>query len=508
MADGVQDGDFEAVIGIVATGLAVFGFNQLSRRIRNARRGRRTVREHDQSARLAALGAQLVKAGQPAAAVEPLQAALAIQPANALAARGLALALGTMAVDAAQFHAALSVAQHALACSPDPPSRALALDIVGWVHLRSGEFALAVGWLRECLTEIAKVPDEQTVAQLRAAATGRLGLAWAGLKDHHSAFRELSRAAQLNPDNVEALTALAVSAVELRDYDTAAASYLRACQAVRRQPRSFPDPDLLVSTFLTEVGNAYRNAGKGDLAEQAEQAAVDACARNPYAQANRALTAARRGDRSTMHTHLALAMAHADRSDQNFVGQLANIAVELVDGNLILQSMLANRLIGNNQYHQREQSWRTRQDLERIPDRNSLMISNHFHGDGNQVAQGAGSDNIAVDGSTVGMVGGRHQSAAVGPVQGSRTNGLPAELSTLVPQLAALARSLDALATSPIQQQSARAVDEARAAAEQDDRDSVITHLKRAGEWAMKVAGQVNNPMAEAAVRGALGLLG
>ncbi len=128
-----------------------------------------------------------------------------------------------------------------------------------------------------------------------------------------------------------------------------------------------------------------------------------------------------------------------------------------------------------------------------------------------QVAQNIENNNASQDIHPAGPVGaiiGGNASVSGGNFQGSGVQNIGildrVDLTQLATELQQLAAALSREATTPEQQAAADEVKQAEQAAKSGDKNSVWTHLARAGKWALNVAVQIGVGVAVAVLTAAV----
>jgi hypothetical protein len=142
-----------------------------------------------------------------------------------------------------------------------------------------------------------------------------------------------------------------------------------------------------------------------------------------------------------------------------------------------------------------------RLEQELVDARAALGRSINIQG-GATVTQG---DNINFRGD-VGIVGAAGSGATGNVNVGEQKVGASADVKALVDELRRLQRTLEQAAATDQEQQAAQEIGAAVTAAEHNDENGLLDHLRNAGRWALSTAGAIGVELAKAKLTQALGL--
>lgn len=477
------------IFDLAAAGLVVAGLWSAGRSISSFRDARTQRNGRIEAARLFESGRALENSGRTREAVAAYSSSLAKDPQNGDSANALAWIFATNATEQSHLDHSLILVNRALTGRPDGPTRAAYLDTRGEVYLRKRDYIRAIADFESCLALLDRPTDHPG-----PSALFRLGVAYVGLNQKYKAQDALRLAVQIDPRNVDARVYLARLAREFSDFDESVRHLTVACEVFQQNRTNAAGNDLLESMMLNELGYTYRLAGRDPEAAAVFRAAVAACDRNPYPYAGLGLIAGNSNDLQAMQRHLNTAIGKAKAAgDGLFSHSLLEEALRSNHPELILELLHSAGEITSEIYRRQRAAVGRRVQSPAFTTVNLSM-------DGGFFSMG---DSYSVSGGQIGAMG----KGAVnhGPMQ---QLVLPqgTDIRQLALELAKLKGELVTRASTAEEYHSVAEIESATRSLDLSDESGVVSHLRKAGKWAVETAAKIGVPVAEAALRSAMGL--
>lgn len=489
MSDDSSGESGSDIFDVAAAGLVVAGLWTVGRSISSFGDARSERKRRAEAARLVEVARSSNKSGRTKEAVAAYSSALANDPQNGEAANALAWIFAANATEESHLAHAMVLVNQALQCPADDPTRANYLDTRGEVHLRRQDYIRAIADFESCLA-LLKRPDDHP----GPSTLFRLGLAYVGLNQLHKARDILRIAVQLDPKNVDALVQLAHLSREFSDYEAAIQELTEAYSCFHHHRPENDATDYLESSLLNDLGYTHLLAGREEKAEVIFRAALATCDRNPYPYASLALIAGSSGDIDTMRHYLHAAIGKAGAiGDATFVSSLLLQARGSAHPDVILEALLTAGKLSPEMYRQ-----------QRIAFERQTVVQPHttvnVRTEGGPLSMG---DLYSISGGQQGAVG--KDATNYGSMQ---QVSLPpgTDVGRLILELTRLKGELLKQASSSAELHAVAEIESAKKSLEVADEPAVLGHLQKAGRWALDIAAKIGVPVAEAALRSAMGV--